>query len=183
MILDMIMEFLIRHEEWFRFLGKLYDLTENTKLRGETLEIINKLLIDSGDFDESVWLSILLILNQTFEVEDIGLLSKTLQILETIIQQYIHALNKDLIHKTVKILIEFPLSQSSSKDKYIICGLLWTLGEKHYEDELEGILKRLGELCLDQAPEVAINSLCIYSQLGDYQEFEGLFEPILKQGK
>lgn len=68
LILEMVMEFLIRNEEWFRFLGKLYDLTENTKLRYDTLEIINRLLIDSGDFDDSVWLSILLILNQTFEV-------------------------------------------------------------------------------------------------------------------
>ena len=98
------------------------------KSRLEILEIINRLLTDSGDFEESMWLSILLILNQTFETEDEALLSRTLLILESIIQQYLHTFNKDIVHKTVKAIVNFPLIHANARDKYRICGLLWSLG-------------------------------------------------------
>ena len=54
--------------EWFHLLGKAYDLTEDSSLRLEMLQILNRLMTDSGDkFSEDIWLTIILILNESFQ--------------------------------------------------------------------------------------------------------------------
>lgn len=100
------------------------------------LEIINKLIGDSGDsYSEDIWLSIITILNESFSTDNTDILSKALSMLETIVQQYIHSFGGSLVHKIVECVTSYPFLSSSdakAKDKYRICGLLWTLGEKHF---------------------------------------------------
>lgn len=97
-------------------------------------------------------------------------LRQVLTILEIIIQQYLYLFNDDLIGKCLDCLVCYPFDSKSknTKDKYKICGLLWTLGEKKRDIVIERVADRLEEFCYDEVPEVAINGLCVYSELGTY---------------
>jgi len=45
------------------------------------------------------------------------------------------------------------------------------------------VIKKLETFCYDCTSEVAINGLCIYSLLGDYNGFELMAKKILKSNK
>lgn len=62
----------------------------------------------------------------------------------------------------------YPVDTKNTKDKYKICGLLWTLGEKKAGLVMDRVAERLEQFCYDEVPEVAINGLCVYSELGSY---------------
>lgn len=64
----------------------------------------------------------------------------------------------------------YPVDSKNARDKYKICGLLWTLGEKKKE-VVHKVAQRLEEFCSDDVAEVAINGLCVYSELGDYEGY------------
>lgn len=83
----------------------------------------------------------------------------------------------------IDCLVDFPADKINVRDKYKICGLLWSIGEKHQHQALGRIAHKLEEFCSDEVGEVAINALCVYSSLCDYDGYERMATRIFGSGR
>lgn len=70
-------------------------------------------------------------------------LHRILAWLESVVQEYVGILSQTVINKMIECLADFPTHKINVRDKYKLCGLLWSIGEKHHTQVLGRLAQKL----------------------------------------